>query len=99
MSKLDDYNANKAANVALNNELTGKTKKKVVANGFSVNGNVEEVSQHIRAIIGRCADQLGVTACDLEAEILKQSLLSDECDRCHVHWFDLHAKLDKILKP
>lgn len=63
-----------------------------------MNTVVAEVAAMLRLRISREADELGVSVCELEAEILSQSLLSDDCDTCHIHWLEFHTILESKLK-
>lgn len=55
-------------------------------------------AKKLRQGISVIAKELDSTPCEIEAEILSQSLLSDDCDECHVYWLEfqemLEAKLD-----
>lgn len=60
--------------------------------------DVQTVAAEFRCMIAWEALRSGLTVCDLEAEILAQSLMSDDCDQCHVHWLELHSKLEEKLQ-
>lgn len=62
------------------------------------NGNMVAVAaQQIRNEIANVSKKFHLSVCELEAEILSQSLLSDDDDRCHVYWLEFHKLLEQKL--
>lgn len=59
---------------------------------------IENAAQHIRLKIADEAEKLGVTPCQLEIEILKQSFYSPDCDRCHVWWLEFYPEFVKMIE-
>lgn len=56
-----------------------------------------ETAKRLALEVRSAADDLDVSVCELEAEVLRHMLLSSDCDKCHVHWLELHKKLDEAL--
>lgn len=61
------------------------------------NLSVERIAQNLRIEIVCLAQKHGCSACDIESELLSQSLLSDDADKSHVNWLDFHSMLEKKL--
>lgn len=60
--------------------------------------DIKEAAQQVRSLIADLADELETTPCELESEVIRQSLMSDDCDRCHVHWLTLQDMLKDVLQ-
>jgi hypothetical protein len=56
------------------------------------------VAEQIRNEIAGLAEKFDISVCEIEAEILSQSLMSDDCDKCHVHWLEFHTMLEHKLQ-
>lgn len=59
--------------------------------------SVKDIVKDMRDLMVSEAEELGHSICDIEAELLAQSLMSDDCDACHVHWLEFHALLESKL--
>jgi len=66
--------------------------------GFIMGINSSFIAKEIRQTIADKARDSGISVCELEAEIIYQSLVSDDCDQCHVHWLELHRILESKLQ-
>lgn len=60
--------------------------------------DINEAAKKICLMIADLADEAGVTPCELESEIIRQSLMSNDSDRCHVHWLTFQDMLTDVLK-
>ena len=52
---------------------------------------------HISNIISYEAEMIGVSVCELAAGMLTAMLMSESCDKCHIHWLELQSKLDTLI--